>query len=89
MRDSFPHRKTPARLTELDSRWVKEAVPRSWASLKLAQVQPTYRSVDPVWALVGPSLRGSTGMVMFLRDTMGPLALLAYMALFENKYGID
>ena len=85
----FPRREMPAHLTELDSRWVKEAVPRSWASLGLAQVRPTYRSVDPVWALVGPSLRGSTGMVVCLRDTMGPPALLACMALFEHKYGID
>ena len=89
VRDSFPRREMPARLTELDSRWVKEAVPQNWASLGLAQVRPTYRSVNPVWALVGPSLRGSTGMVVCLRDTMGPPALVAYMALFEHKYGID
>ena len=74
---------------ELDSRWVKEVVPRNLASLGLAQVRPTNRSVDPVWARVGPSLHGSTGMVVCLRDTMGPPALVAYMALFEHKYRID
>ena len=89
VRDSFSRRETPSHLAELDSRWVKQAVPRSWASLGLAQVRPTYRSVDPVWAPVGPSLHGSTGMVVCLRDTMGPPALVAYMALFEHKYGID
>ena len=41
VRDSFSHRKTPSSHTELDSRWVKEAVHRNWASLELAQVRPT------------------------------------------------
>ena len=77
----MPHR--------LDSRWVKEAVPRSWASLGLAQSRPTYRSAGPGWAPVGPTLRGSTGGVISLRGRMGPPALLAYMALFECKYRIN
>ena len=85
----FPRREMPARLTELDSRWVKEAVPRSWASLGLAQSRPTYRSAGPGYAPVGPSLRGSTSGVISLRGRMGPPALLAYMALFECKYGIN
>ena len=41
VRDFFSHRETLSPLTELDSRWVKEAVHRSWASLELAQVRPT------------------------------------------------
>ena len=89
VRDSFYRRETPSRLTELDSRWVKEAVRRSWASLGLAQIRPTYRSAGPGWAPVGPSLRGSTSGVISLRGRMGPPALLAYMALFECKYGIN
>src|SRR6185312_14213185 len=89
VRDSFPRRETPARPTELDSRWVKEAVPRSWASLGPAQSRPTYRSAGPCWALVGPNLRGSTGGVISLRGRMGPPSPLAYMALFECKYGIN
>ena len=75
------NREMLARLTELDSRWVKEAVPQSWASLGLAQDQPTYRSVDPGWAPVGPNLPGSAGGVRCFRCRMGPPALLAYMAL--------
>jgi len=89
VRDSCPRRETPSFFVGLDSRWVKEAVPRNWASLGLAQARSTYRSVDLGWALVGPSLRGSTGRTMCLRVGMGPPTLLAYMALFEHKYGID
>ena len=86
---SFSRCETPSRLTELDSRWVMEAVRRSWASLGLAQIWPTYRSAGPGWAPVGPSLRGSTGGVISLRGRMGPPALFSYMALFECKYGIN
>ena len=48
VRDSFSRRETPSPLTELDSRWVKEVVHQSWASLALAQVQPT--QARPQWA---------------------------------------
>ena len=41
VRDSFFSLRTPSPLAELGSRWVKEAVHRSWASLELAQVWPT------------------------------------------------
>ena len=41
VRDSFSHREMPSCLAELDSRWVKEAVTRSWASLGLAQIRST------------------------------------------------
>jgi len=85
----FSRRETPSFFVGLDSRWVKEAMPRNWASLGLAQARSTYRSVDLGWALVGPSLRGSTGRTMCLRVGMGPPTLLAYMDLFEHKYGID
>jgi len=47
VRDSFSHSETLSCLAELDSRWVKQAVPRSWASLGLAQSRPTYRSAGP------------------------------------------
>ena len=33
--------RTSSSLTDLSSRWVKEAVHRSWASMELAQVRPT------------------------------------------------
>ena len=89
VRDSFSHCETPSPFKELGSRWVKEVVHRSWASLGLAQIRPTYRSVGPGWAPVGPSLRGSIGGVISLRGRMGPPALLAYMALFECKYEIN
>jgi len=58
VRDSFSRRETPSRLTELDSRWVKEAVPRSWASLGLDQIRPTYRSASPGWAQWAPACTG-------------------------------
>ena len=79
------------RAPKLGQTWASpsEAQLRGTASLGLAQVWPTYRSVDLGWAPVGPSLRGSTGMVVCLIDRMGPPALLAYMALFEHKYRID
>ena len=49
VRDSFSRRETPSFLAGLDSRWVKEAMPRNWASLGLAQIWPTYRSAGPGW----------------------------------------
>ena len=42
VRDSFSRRETPSRLAELDSRWVKQAMPRSWASLGPAQARPQW-----------------------------------------------
>jgi hypothetical protein len=46
-------------LTDLGSRWVKESVHRSWASLGLTHARPTM--VDHYWAPVGPSLCWSAG----------------------------
>ena len=56
VRDSFPRRKTTAHPMELDSRWVKEAVHRSWASLELAQVRPTWWVGRPRLGPSGPQL---------------------------------
>jgi len=67
---------------ELDSRWVKEAV-------QLGRTGVVPGSADPGWAPVGPSLHGSAGGVRCFRCRMGPHALLAYMALFRDKYRIN
>ena len=56
VRDSFSHREMPSPLAELESRWVKEAVHRSWASLELAQVRPTWWAGRPTLGPSGPQL---------------------------------
>ena len=52
----FSHRETLSPLVELDSRWVKEAVHRSWASLELAQVRLTWWVSRPRLGPSGPKL---------------------------------
>ena len=89
VRDSFSRREAPSPLAELDSRWVKEAVQRSWASLELAQVRLTWWISRPRPGPSGPQLARVAGGVRCLRGRTGPPALLAYMALFRYKCVID